>query len=1365
MSNSNQFYMKNLLFSARSNPWEQHSAVDSNATPNHKISYDLSSNDNIKEYSLPNMIIEPPDKLSKSHAFEFLQLTSSIESKSSSSDVMKDIEEDELVSSNNRESFAYDNLSHLSLLIPQQRSSHVITSFNNAAQSTKLTSNTNKRSSLLRSLFKRNSSKQSTYVVKQPIQNVQSRNKRRSISGGDHVKISLAKEIHVEHSFQAKHSSAMNIQGDISTNQENNNNQMQLPLQGLRYDFKDIKSISTTINSSEVQNPSKDSAISVPFISRLSNIKEKSLSSLPDSTLLYQNTNEQKQHIQSAHTVGSIPKIKAAHSSLEKISFNANQHKFYVQTPNYHYPKRLSTIKMLAKQYSLPATARNTTGLFWFNANQQAVKALSSGQTIALSSPHILLLVETPHRRLVTVLKQLQTVHLRIRQVHQQIPRVKAIANLVRPVEHQALNPNNQQRKSLMILPTKFVLVALDIMSERGRARGRGRSRPVVPGEPSSEPSGAAGITAPTSETPTESVTTSSAPTPTVPSASDTPTSEWSTTETAPTVQQSAIRRIGGGGTMSIPRGRGLDKLAPHMAGMSIGEHREGRSRGPPIHDDSQRRSVDPTRVNFREPGSEKQGTSGELIPLIANYVRILSAPQWLLYQYHVTFIPDSIDSRKTRRELLAQHKGVLQDVAFDGQTLYSFNDLGDDYETKSFHEAIGQDITMQLHKVAVQGPESPNFFHLSNLIMRKLLELAGMRMIGRSYYQFDKKVDIDRFSLTLFPGFETAINVYEGVLMMNVDLSHKVINNVSIYQRLQNIFAQFQEYKLAQDTAMRELVGQIVITTYNHKTYKVDDIAWDKTPQITFAKRDGTEMSLIDYYQERYQLQIVDHTQPLLVSKPSRQNRRAGITGPILLIPEFCRETGISDSMRNDFNLMKELASHTHIEPTPRYQSLMDMVNTINTAPRCRQYMSKWNLRLDDNLVELEARTLEPETINYSDRSVRYKQQEADWSRDGRSCRHLKPGHLDKWLVVYEGKQKPIANELINTLYNVCTPMGMRVEYPEIAELQNDRPETYLKALEQYCLNQQYNLVLCVLSNNRKDRYDALKKFLCMDTAVPSQMVLLKTLNKRGQLMSVATKIGIQISAKLGGEIWSVPIPSKSLMVIGIDSYHDKKRKQVSVAAFVATTNPQCTSYYSRIVMQTTTQELVDGISVCIRDALKAFFMQNNAMPERIVIYRDGVGDGQLQAVYEHELPQIEETFNKVQEGYAPKWAMIIVKKRGCSRFFAKNSHQLYNPPPGTIIDHTITHQNWFDFYLISQCARQGTAAPTHFNVIWDRTTFKVDHIQRLTFKLCHLYYNWPGTIRVPMVCQYAHKLSYLVGQSLHQDFNHDLSNKLFYL
>jgi hypothetical protein len=37
-------------------------------------------------------------------------------------------------------------------------------------------------------------------------------------------------------------------------------------------------------------------------------------------------------------------------------------------------------------------------------------------------------------------------------------------------------------------------------MSERGRARGRGRSRPVVPGDSSTEPSGAAGVILPSNE-------------------------------------------------------------------------------------------------------------------------------------------------------------------------------------------------------------------------------------------------------------------------------------------------------------------------------------------------------------------------------------------------------------------------------------------------------------------------------------------------------------------------------------------------------------------------------------------------------------------------------------------------------------------------------------------------------------------------------------------------------------------------------------------------------------------------------------------------------------------------------------------------
>ena len=87
------------------------------------------------------------------------------------------------------------------------------------------------------------------------------------------------------------------------------------------------------------------------------------------------------------------------------------------------------------------------------------------------------------------------------------------------------------------------------------------------------------------------------------------------------------------------------------------------------------------------------------------------------------------------------------------------------------------------------------------------------------------------------------------------------------------------------------------------------------------------------------------------------------------------------------------------------------------------------------------------------------------------------------------------------------------------------------------------------------------------------------------------------------------------------------------------------------------------------------------------------------------------------------------------------------------------------YDFFLVSQSVRQGTVNPTSYNVIKDNSGLTPDHLQKLTYKLCHLYYNWPGTVRVPAPCQYAHKLAFLVGESLHREPSEQLEDVLFYL
>ena len=53
-------------------------------------------------------------------------------------------------------------------------------------------------------------------------------------------------------------------------------------------------------------------------------------------------------------------------------------------------------------------------------------------------------------------------------------------------------------------------------------------------------------------------------------------------------------------------------------------------------------------------------------------------------------------------------------------------------------------------------------------------------------------------------------------------------------------------------------------------------------------------------------------------------------------------------------------------------------------------------------------------------------------------------------------------------------------------------------------------------------------------------------------------------------------------------------------------------------------------------------------------MIYRDGVGDGQLNVSAEYEVPQFESCFRHVSPDYHPKLTVIVCQKRINTRIFA---------------------------------------------------------------------------------------------------------------
>jgi len=770
--------------------------------------------------------------------------------------------------------------------------------------------------------------------------------------------------------------------------------------------------------------------------------------------------------------------------------------------------------------------------------------------------------------------------------------------------------------------------------------------------------------------------------------------------------------------------------------------------------------------LNFKEEGKVVKGAYGGQINIVSNFFKMVKLPQFTgLFQYNVQFEP-AIESGRLKSALLHELDDTIGKTrCFDGMTMFLPKKLPEREQSFQVKTLKGEAVTIKILFTNDIPENSPSIVQLMNIMFRRQLKALKMQLIGRNYFDPERKIEIDSHKMQVWPGISTSILQYDKDVMLCADVSHKVLRQQSVLEFLYEMHKSTPQNRFY-DVATKKLVGEIVLTRYNNKTYRIDDIDWNTHPSDSFTMQDGSSVTYTEYLKRAYNLTVRDEQQPMLVSKLKAKDQKRGMTGALHLLPEFCSITGLSEELRANFQIMKELAVHTRVSPEARAKSLQAFMSSLHSNAEAQHELGQWNMSFDKQLLRMQGRVFPPEAMQQATAKFSYKAAEADWSRDTRGQRLIAAVNIDKWLLLSTQRDQNVAADFTQTLQKVCGPMGMNVKPPTMLKLSSDDARTFSNTLKDNLSAGDGNqIVVCIVPNNRKDRYDAIKKICCVERPIPSQVVVSRTLSKKQMLMSVCTKIGIQLNCKLGGEVWAVEIPLKKLMVIGIDVYHDSLTKGKSIGGFVATMNHTLTRYYSTITQQQTRMELFDQLKVCMTAALRKFNEINGALPERIIIYRDGVGDGMLRDVKDYELPQINSAIQEISGGYAPKMAFVVVKKRISTRLFAASGSGLSNPPPGTVVDDTVTRPEWYDFFLVSQSVRQGTVSPTHYNVVLDTSGLKPDHIQRLTYKLCHLYYNWPGTIRVPAPCQYAHKLAFLVGQSIHVEPAAVLQDRLYYL
>ncbi|XP_003704269.1 argonaute 3 [Megachile rotundata] len=758
-----------------------------------------------------------------------------------------------------------------------------------------------------------------------------------------------------------------------------------------------------------------------------------------------------------------------------------------------------------------------------------------------------------------------------------------------------------------------------------------------------------------------------------------------------------------------------------------------------------------------------RQGTGGKPIQLSANYIDFKLDPEKQLYNYEVKFNPD-IDSRPLRRKLLNQHLETLgRTRVFDGVTLFLPYKLKQEKTIfESAHPMDGTKVLLTIIYKKIQSmSENIPFF---NVLLGRVMRALCLIRIGQHNFNPKGIHSIPMHKLEVWPGYVTTINEYEGGLKLCIDARHRVMRTETV----RDMMITFGNKPNFKDAITKELIGMSVFTRYNNKTYRIDDIAWDKNPTYEFEK--GNEkISLLNYYKLHWNLEIKDSKQPLLVHCAKTKLPTGGKQEQlILLVPELCHTASLSDSIRSDFRIMKDLDAVTKMSPNARRDVVRHFVQEIQNNEIPRTILAEWGLHLDTDIVQFKGRALESETI-YFGNEVTFTpppHKPAEWSSTACRTALLRTPNLNNWCVLHCQKDSRCVNEFISMLRNVTKVMGMCVREPQTVCLRDDRIDTFVQALRNN-IQQNINLMVIVFPSNRTDRYSAVKRVCCVEMPIPSQVIMSRTISRGDKLKSITEKIALQINCKLGGALWALSIPMENCMICGIDVYHAGVGQSTkgSVAGFVASLDKLLTTWHSKVCLQGQHQELIDMLQICMISAIKAYYKHNKRYPDRIIVYRDGVGDGQLDIVAKYEVKQMLAIFKNIEPSYQPTLTVIVVQKRINTRLFARTQRGLENPPPGTIVDSFITKPNLYDFYLVSQNIRQGTVSPTHYVVVYDNKNMKPEHIQRLTYKLCHLYYNWPGTIKVPAPCQYAHKLVSLVGQNIQLEPHQSLSNMLYYL
>ncbi|KAN0105642.1 Piwi domain containing protein [Russula decolorans] len=417
--------------------------------------------------------------------------------------------------------------------------------------------------------------------------------------------------------------------------------------------------------------------------------------------------------------------------------------------------------------------------------------------------------------------------------------------------------------------------------------------------------------------------------------------------------------------------------------------------------------------------------------------------------------------------------------------------------------------------------------------------------------------------------------------------------------------------------------------------------------------------------------------------------------------------------------------------------------------GPTISPVLGVFGVSISNDMAVVPARILTPPRIRYG-RGEQSVDDKASWNL--KNVVFTEGAKLGPWTVLvikdgnrhdeFSGAQDPELRSIIDGFTSMCRSCGISViQTPPliaVAELPRKDPQDPVRSQAVKVIRsalmgtkQKPALLLVILSNSDKHIYAGLKHLCDVYLDVPNVCVQSAKIRKeRGQLQYYAN-VALKVNMKLGGVNHSVDEASISklrqppTMLVGMDVTHpgpSTVKGTPSIAAIVASVDLRFCQYPASMRIQESKKEMITDLRDMMEERLQAYRTKNRDLPQRVLVYRDGVSEGQFSIVVNDEIPKIRASFRKFDTAQK-----------------ASNADNNGNPKPGTIVDRGVTAIYEYDFFLQAHGGLQGTTRPTHYYVVCNEMDMNADDLQSLTNTVSYTFARATKAVSLAAPAYYA--------------------------